>query len=259
MGEGVGPTVTADSAATPPGAGDVPGPRSTDNSIAAVARRLLQQLSADDLEPGSKLPAERQLATELGVGRAAVREVLAALELLGVVDSRHGSGTYLTDNPSMLLPQAIEWGLLLQRPQTLQLVEARRHLEVSLAGIAAAQRDPEGLLRLQELLSAMRARAVDGDVDAFVEADAQFHLEVAALSKNTVLAGMLNSVSSLLRVWMSRAVRAGDGPVEATMVEHQAVLDAIADGRPAQAEKAMREHMRAAEARLFKSLGRTTA
>jgi len=185
-------------------------PEADGTGIAAVARRLLTQLSADSLGPGAKLPGERQLAAELGVGRAAVREVLAALELLGVVDSRHGSGTYLTDNPSMLLPQAIEWGLLLQRPQTLQLVEARRHLEVSLAGIAAGNRDPEGLVALHERAGAMRRSGTAGDIDAFVEADALFHLEVARLSGNTVLAGMLNSVSSLLRVWMSRAVRAGD-------------------------------------------------
>jgi len=225
-----------------------------DTSIAGIARRMLHQFSADDLRPGARLPAERQLATELGVGRAAVREVLAALELLGVVEGRHGSGTYLTDNPSMLLPQAIEWGLLLQRPQTLQLVEARRHLEVSLAGIAAAQRDPDGLLALHARADAMRRTGANGDVDGFVEADALFHLEVAALSKNSVLAGMLNSVSSLLRVWMARAVRADDGQVEATLAEHQAILDAIAEGRTAAAEKAMREHMRNAESRLFRSL-----
>jgi DNA-binding FadR family transcriptional regulator len=227
-----------------------------DTTIAGTARRLLRQLSADDLVPGSRLPAERQLAVELQVGRAAVREVLAALELLGVVESRHGSGTYLTDDPSMLLPQAIEWGLLLQRPQTMQLVEARRHLEVSLAGIAATRRDPELLLVLHERALAMRTAGEAGDLDAFVEADALFHLDVARLSGNAVLAGMLDSVSSLLRVWMARGVRAGGGQVDATLSEHQAVLDAIVAGRSPAAERAMRDHMRNAEARLLESLGR---
>jgi len=223
--------------------------------IAEIARRVLVQITREDVRPGSRLPGERQLAQQLGVGRAALREVLAALELLGVVDSRHGSGTYLSENPSMLLPQTIEWGLLLKRPQTLQLVEARRHLEISLAGIAAGQRDPEGLLGLRRRLEEMRDAAAAGDLEAFVEADAQFHLDVARLSRNDVLSGMLHSVSSLLRVWMSRAVRADGGHVHDTIAEHTAVLDAIAGGRTAQAERAMREHIKNAESRLFRSLG----
>jgi len=220
-----------------------------------VARRLLAQLQSDDLRPGDRLPAERQLAASLGVGRGAVREVLAALELLGVVDSRHGSGTYLTDNPSMLLPQVVEWGLLLQRPQTLQLIEARRHLETSLAGIAAAHRDVEGLLRLREQFDRMAKHAADDDVDGFVEADADFHLEVARMSRNEVMGGMLQSVSSLLRVWMSHAVRVDDGQQEATLAEHGAVVEAIAAGQPSAAERAMRTHVRNAESRLLRSLG----
>lgn len=223
--------------------------------IAATARDLLQQLRVDDLAPGDRLPAERQLAASLGVGRAAVREVLAALELLGVLESRHGSGTYLNDNPSMLLPQVVEWGLMLQRPQTLQLIEARRHLEVALAGLAARSRDVEGLVELRRAFDLMAAAADGQDVDAFVSADAAFHLQVSRLSRNEILAGMLASVSSLLTVWMTHAVRADEGGLRETLAEHAAVVEAVADGSVAGAERAMRAHLSSAESRLFRALG----
>lgn len=223
-------------------------------SVAETARRVLVRIADEGLGDGDRLPAERRLAAELGVGRSAVREALAALDLLGVVDSRHGSGTYLTGGRADLLPQTVEWGLVVGRPETLHLVEARRHLEVALAGIAARQVTPDGLLHLSQTLQAMHRTGAAGDVDGFVDADVAFHLAVAEVSGNTVLAGMLGSVRSLLGVWMSRAVRADGGHVHDTLAEHGAVLDALAAGRTPAAERAMRTHVRNAEGRLLRTL-----
>ncbi|WP_432573339.1 FadR/GntR family transcriptional regulator [Kineococcus sp. SYSU DK005] len=226
-----------------------------DSSVADTARRVLAHIAEQGLAPGDRLPPERQLAADLGVGRGAVREALAALDLLGLVHSRQGSGTYLTGRTADLLPQAVEWGLVLGKPETLHLVEARHHLEIALAGIAARERTPEALVRLHERLQDMRETGAAGDIDAFVQADVAFHLQVAATSGSTVLAGMLDSVRSLLGVWMARAVRADCGHVEDTLAEHAAVVEAIAAGRTAGAERAMRTHMTNAEARLMRSLG----
>ncbi|WP_432561888.1 FadR/GntR family transcriptional regulator [Kineococcus sp. SYSU DK003] len=223
-------------------------------SVSDTTRRVLALVADAGLTRGDKLPAERQLAAELGVSRSVVREALAALDLLGVVDVRHGSGTYLAGRPSTLLPQAIEAGLVVGRPETFQLVEARHHLEVALASIAARRIEPEGLVRLSEALAQMQRTGSAGDIDAFVDADVAFHLVVAEVSGNVVLADMLGSVRSLLGVWMSRAVRADGGHVHDTLAEHGAVLDAIAAGRPTAAERAMRVHMRNAESRLMRTL-----
>src|SRR5690554_6170656 len=81
--------------------------------VSAVAKRLLEIFTRGDIEPGTRLPPERQLSASLGVGRSAVREALAALELLGIVDVRPGSGTYLRGSASELLPQTLSWGLML--------------------------------------------------------------------------------------------------------------------------------------------------
>ena len=82
---------------------------------AQVARLLLDYLLAGNVRPGTRLPSERRLAEELGVGRSVVREALKSLGLLGLVEVRQGDGTYLRRIESDLLPRVIEWGLLLGR------------------------------------------------------------------------------------------------------------------------------------------------
>jgi GntR family transcriptional repressor for pyruvate dehydrogenase complex len=77
------------------------GAMGTGSASSAVAKRLLELFTEESISPGTRLPPERQLAASLAVGRSAVREALAALEILGVVDVRPGSGTYLRGNASV--------------------------------------------------------------------------------------------------------------------------------------------------------------
>src|SRR6476661_2311336 len=86
------------------------------SAVSEVTRRLLTYFTSDAIQPGDRLPPERQLALTLGVGRSAVREALAALEILGVVTVRPGSGTYLRGKASELLPQTLSWGMLIGTP-----------------------------------------------------------------------------------------------------------------------------------------------
>ena len=144
--------------------------------------------------PGDRLPSERELSRTFGVGRSAVRDALKPLTLLGIIDVRQGDGTYLRATQSELLPKAVEWGLLLGQPGALDLVEARRHIEVALATLAAQRRDEQDLKDLRKLLLRMEQAEDDDD---FIEADMEFHLRIADLARNSVLAGILmNTVPS---------------------------------------------------------------
>lgn len=217
-----------------------------------VAARLLDYLTMGKLEPGSRLPSERQLADALQVGRSAIRETLAALEVLGIIDSRPGSGTYLRSHSSDLLPTVINWGLALGQPRTLALVETRAELEVITARLAADRATEEDVARLKSHIDRMN-ETVDSLSD-FIEADVAFHLEVADIAGNTVLGDILHSVRSLLQVWVERAVKT-DGRTEPTVAEHQRVFDAIRAADPEAAQAAMQAHMRSASNRLKRSLG----
>lgn len=219
---------------------------------AAVASELLRYFTSGGLEPGSRLPAERKLAEMLATGRSAVREALAALEVLGIVEVRPGSGTYLRSTASELLPRTLSWGLMLGAQDAGDLMQVREALEVLSAQLAAQKRDDAAADRLQGHLQTMSRHADLGDHHAFVEADAHFHQELAAIADNAALSAVLQSVRALLRVWVDRSV---DNVADArrALGEHAALVEAVSDGDVARAQSAMTAHMETAGNRLLRS------
>ena len=225
-----------------------------------VARALLDYIFSGQVGLGEKLPSERQLSESFGVGRSVVREGIKSLGLLGLVEFRHGGGTYLRSADSDLLPRVIEWGLMLGEQHTVDLVEARQHIERVTSELAADRRTDEQLVDIESALEAMRAAS---NVDEFVDADVRFHLAVAKASGNSVLGNMLTNISSLLHVWIHRVVEAEYAKVDdpaswptkwSSFQEHVPVLDAIRAGDPDAARLAMTLHMDKASKRLVETL-----
>jgi GntR family transcriptional regulator, transcriptional repressor for pyruvate dehydrogenase complex len=216
--------------------------------VAEVTRRLLDYLMSGAVESGDRLPPERQLATSMGVGRSAVREALAALEVLGIVSVRPGSGTYLRGSTSELLPQTLSWGILLHADKTRELIEVRHGLEVQAARLAATFASDEALQALANHLDEMQ-QAVGKSYADFVTADMHFHQELAQAADNGVIRDMLQSVRSLIRVWVERALN-DDDHARVTLAEHRAILAALEARDPEAAAETMHQHMNSAATRL---------
>ncbi|MBP1233925.1 GntR family transcriptional repressor for pyruvate dehydrogenase complex [Arthrobacter sp. PvP102] len=216
--------------------------------VSEVAERLMAYFTSGDIAPGTRLPAERQLAASLGVGRSAVREALAALEILGIVIVRPGSGTYLRDGVSELLPRTLSWGLMLGEPRTRELVELRSGLEVQAVQLAAMRITEAALARMRANLDSMEKNL--GNLAAFVEADAAFHKEIAASSGNQVLQELLQSIRSLLRIWVDRALT-DEGHAAAALAEHRAIFTALESHDATAVTDAMASHMDTASRRLL--------
>lgn len=219
----------------------------TGTAVSAVAKRLLDLFTSGDITPGTRLPPERQLAATLGIGRSAVREALAALEILGIVDVRPGSGTFLRGNASELLPETLNWGLMIGAPRTEELIAVRGELEVFAARLASGSLTADGLSELAGYLDVM-GRNLENPV-RFIEADLKFHLLIARAADNQVLLDLLQSIRSLLRVWVERGLQRRDDAQRA-FDEHAAVLEALAARDTDAVERAMRTHMTTAGARL---------
>src|SRR6476659_10626137 len=222
------------------------------SAVSEVTRRLLTYFTSDAIQPGNRLPPERQLALTLGVGRSAVREALAALELLGVVDVRPGSGTYLRGRASELLPQTLSWGMLIGAPKTRELIDVRHALEVQAARLAAATSNPDDIAELEDQLATMESH-VDGDYGAFVTADMHFHQTVAGAADNALLEDLLQSVRSLIRVWVERALNDSEH-ARLACAEHRAVLATLRGHDADAAASAMSTHMDTARRRLLEFL-----
>ena len=223
---------------------------------AEIARRLVDYLLSGSVAPGSRLPSERQLAEAFGVGRSAVREALAALSLIGLIEIRHGDGTYLKRADSPLLPQVVEWGLLLGEQHTNDLIEARQRIEVVVAGLAAERRSEDDLAALEACLGRMESQAELGDVAAFVDADVEFHLVLAEAAGNSALRDVLNSIQSLLRAWIGRVI--AEGHEQSSYEEHVPIFQAVQAQDPVAASAAMDAHMRSAAGRLRNTLDRSS-
>ena len=220
-----------------------------------VARALLDYIFSGQIGPGEKLPSERQLSESFGVGRSVVREGIKSLGLLGLVEFRHGGGTFMKGSDSELLPRVIEWGLMLGERRATDLVEARQYIEQITTGLAAGRRTDEDLEKIESALNDMREAQTTDD---FVNADVAFHLAVAEASGNGVLANMLKSISSLLYVWIHRVMDAEESFTQSCS-EHVPVFDAIRDKRVEDARGAMERHMNAASKRLVATLEQSNA
>ncbi|WP_207454785.1 FadR/GntR family transcriptional regulator [Desertivibrio insolitus] len=230
---------------------DVIGSVPVGSAVALVTKRLLDVFTSGQIEPGSRLPPERNLAATLGIGRSAVREALAALEILGIVEVRPGSGTYLRGSASELLPETLSWGLMLNASRTRELIELRGDLEIVAARRAAERATDADLAALEKHVETMRAST--SNRSRFVEADLKFHLQIARAANNKVLLDLLQSLRAMLRIWVDRALREPE-EYRAALEEHAHVLDAIRSRDPEAAATAMSAHMTTAGQRLEHSL-----
>jgi len=225
---------------------DLAPPLREDTSL-AVARNVLNYLLTSDLRRGDRLPSERELAQAAGVARSVMREALKALGFLGLIDVRPGDGTYLASTESAILPEVVEWSLLLGEKPTQDVIEMRAYMEVAVARTSAARRDDLQLERMRTHLEGMRSSI--GDRSAFRDADVAFHLAMAEASGNILFGRILDSMQALLMVWSKKTLENSDD-LFAYYEEHLTVFEAVEAQDADAAATAMRHHMTRALARI---------
>ena len=195
----------------------------------AIAR-IRDLITSGELAPGSRLPPEHELATQLGLSRNTAREAVRALVTARVLDVRRGDGTYVTSLTPDLLLEGVGAAVELMRDDgVLEVLEVRRYLEPAATALAATRIGDDGLRALREAIRRMRGA---GDDEQFVAHDAGFHATVAEASGNGTLASLLAGLSSrTLRVRVLRAMTGADA-VERTIDQHEGIYAALAAGDP---------------------------
>ena len=205
-----------------------------------VANRLLTLIKAQELRPGARLPAERNLAAMMDVSRPVVREALRALALMRVVDIRPGDGTYVTSLEPRQLIAHLDFVFSKDSVALAQLLEARRVVEAGNARLAAV-RITEGELAAFEDLVVALDDSID-DPEQFSVLDIALHEAVCAAANNFLLGQFMNIVSTLGKV--SRERTGGLRRVrEAALADHRRIFDALRAHDAHAAERAMLEHL----------------
>ena len=208
-----------------------------------IAERLAADIRAGRLAPGERLPSERELARRLEVGRASVREAIAALALRGVLETRPGSGSFVAADALDRLAPGGE--LTAHDAGPFDLLEARLLLEPGVAALAARRGRRDG--EAERLLDAMDAAAADGDRAAWNEGDRRFHRQLAALTSNPVLLGLAGEIAALMDQPLWQRLRddsiAQPGRARVHAAEHRMIYEAVVDGDAAAASFYATQHL----------------
>jgi len=206
----------------------------------AAIKAIRKLITDGTLGPGTRLPAEPELAAQLGLSRGTLREAVRALVTARVLDVRRGDGTYVTSLEPRLLLEGIGFAVeLMQEDRWLELLELRRILEPSATALAAERAPTEVCDRLQAQLSAME----HSHGESRIRQDIEFHGTIAAASGNETLASMLSGINSHTihaRIWHGTLDADADRRAHQ---EHQAIYDAVSSRDPGLAHSVALMHV----------------
>jgi GntR family transcriptional repressor for pyruvate dehydrogenase complex len=209
-----------------------------------VVIQVREMIRGGQLKPGDRLPSERELAKRLGISRASLRHGLRFLAAIGVLTSRHGSGTFIADGPPALDSEPLRMLADLHRFTPDEMFEARKLLEVGLAGLAAKNATDEHLAMMAEEIAEMYAKMEDPQ--EYLVHDIRFHRAIAAASGNQILAALMNMVSTAMYERRRATVeRATDLKESAEL--HRMIYRLIRARKPDEARAAMNEHLSLAQ------------
>jgi len=207
-----------------------------------VTEALRGRIESGQLKPGEKLPPEVVLAPEFGVSRTVVREAISRLKHEGLLESRQGSGVFVSHKPA-ISPLKIDESVLESRNSVLQILELRRAIESEAAALAAQRRSGSQLREIEGALNALDALEAEASAgDAGVGADVAFHRSIAQATGNPFF---LKTIDFLLQ-YLNAAVRAGRANqdfIRAVHEEHHAIIRAIRKQDTTKARTAAATHM----------------
>ncbi len=205
----------------------------------AVIHHIKNMLQKGELEPGSRLPAERKLAEELNVGRTHVRNALQKLEFYGIVQTFPQSGSVIAEMKINAIEGLISDVLKIEEYDFRSLVEMRVILETQAARLCALNRTEE---EIEVIRAAMEDFIAHFDTPQRVEKDFIFHRAIAQGSHNSVLGSMLLIITpDILRQY--EKYRVCSVPQQQVIAEHEEMFNCIASHDADRAERIMREHL----------------
>lgn len=211
---------------------------------AQVVDALVTTIVTGEVVPGSALPAEPELSARFGVSRAVVREAMRVIVAKGLVEVRHGSGSWVTPPERWdPLDPAVLSALRGRGPSARvlrDLLEARRIVECEVAALAAQRATALDLAELDAAVALMRA-ALD-DPPRFVTGDSAFHLTLLRAARNRVLERMTQPMHELL-AYAQALTDAIPGVLDRALADHQAIADAVRTRNSEAAAAAMRRHL----------------
>jgi GntR family transcriptional regulator, transcriptional repressor for pyruvate dehydrogenase complex len=205
-----------------------------------VVMHIERLIQGGQLKPGDRLPPERELSRQVGVSRPSLRAGLRSLAAVGIVEPRHGAGSFITAGPPKLSASPLSLMAALYGFTRDEMFEARCALEVAAAAHAAQRATGDDLALMAEEVAGMFASLLQPQ--AFLVHDVRFHRAVAQGSHNPVLAALVEMVSGLVYERRRLTVEHARDLTESAEM-HRRIYSAIRERDPDRARREMSQHL----------------
>jgi GntR family transcriptional regulator, transcriptional repressor for pyruvate dehydrogenase complex len=207
---------------------------------AAALEQLISNVVHGSWKTGELIPPERELCQQLGIARTSLREALKAMELIGMLESRVGYGTFICPR-SEFLSRPLLWAFTgTDHEELTELLEARVMLERDLAGLAAERSSEAELMKIEEAIQMMESNILLNE--SVLESDMAFHLAVANAAHNNMLANAAQLLRNLMKQWIQMKLLINNVPAEA-LKRHKTIYTAIRSRNVQKARDLMSEHL----------------
>jgi GntR family transcriptional repressor for pyruvate dehydrogenase complex len=214
------------------------------NKVYEEVAKQIERLILKKLQPGDKLPSERELAEMLSVSRSSIRDAIRSLELMGMVEPRQGAGTIVRELSSESMINPLASAIKRKEELIAELLDFRKMLEPPLAARAALRASPDQISEMEEILERQDQKLRAGE--SAIAEDSQFHYGIALASGNTVVLKVLDTLMDLLRDSRERSLQI-EGRPEKSLAAHRRILSAIKRRNSEAARAAMLEHIEKVE------------
>ncbi|MDR4125511.1 FadR/GntR family transcriptional regulator [Yanghanlia caeni] len=207
-----------------------------------VADKLMQMVTSGALKPGGRLPTEAQLAATFGVSRNVLREAVASLRSRGILETRRGIGTFVSET-ALHASFSVDPDDLLEPQTVTHIYQLRLEVESGAAAIAAQQRTEEQLARLEQALVRVNDSAPNWEEGA--ESAVDFHVEIARATNNPYFEQLMAHLRGVIHKAVRTLRYSSDGTSRTAQVEaeHRAIFEAIRQRDADAARTAMRAHL----------------
>jgi GntR family transcriptional regulator, transcriptional repressor for pyruvate dehydrogenase complex len=207
-----------------------------------VVKQIEKMILAAELQPGEKLPSERDLAKQFGVSRTVIREAVKTLQQRGLVEIHQGKGIFIIQPKIQLVTESIR-RILAKNDTTLDhLVEAREMLEMAIIRVSARKITDDQLRKLAEFIERMDKRMEDAE--AFVINDVQFHVTMAESAQNPVYLLFMNSILELIQKKSISMAFQSPYSMRRAQQHHQLIYQALAERDEIKAVSALQGHFK---------------
>ncbi len=209
----------------------------------SVIEEIKRMIDCGELKEGDKLPNQLEFAAQLGVSRPSLREALHTLTLIGAIDQRPGLGTVIKSVNPTLWAEQLSPPLVSDVQASLELVEARRCIEVSVVKLAVKNATTKDIRNMEKLIQNMTKALKKDRTKEYSELDMKFHHNIADASYNRYMVHMFVTIRGLMEQFIREIFTVIPGLLERSLKFHIGIYEGIKENNSAKAVSNMKNHI----------------